>query len=327
MMSPRPNLMPGTSPRSDTGRPASVSTSEPIASGVMRKPWIPMSSWPAARCAAAARLRTAPPMPDRCGPALGSQSSSPSVLTHVVAHAGDVLLLGRPVAGEEVLGQPHRAESEGLHRERTAVGDAGELQAAAAEVDDGAVGQRRRVDRGDVAVERLVARGEHLDVDAGLPLRRGRGNPAGWSRPGSRSSRPRGSARTDRRLARQKRANTDERLDAAVHRLVAQLARGAETLADPDRLVQLVGALPPAAGGVTEHDEPPRVGAEVDHRHLPGLGVQVPGRAGRSPAHVAIIEPGADSSPRSIPLCARRSTSSVENPKPRAARPRPVSGL
>ncbi len=197
---------------------------------------------------------------------------------HVGAHAGEILLLGGPVAREEVLGQPHRAQPERLHRERTAVGDARELQAAAAEIDDGAVGQRRRVDRGDIAVERLVARREHLDVDAGLPL----GSGEELLLVGGVADRAR-CHRVDL-LSRQPVGATEagehgQGLDAAVHRLVAQLPGRLETLADPDRLIQLVGELPPPARAVAEDDESPGVGAEVDDGDLPVLGIQLSGRA------------------------------------------------
>ena len=76
MMSPRPNLIPGTSPRSSTGSAASVWTSSASISRVITNPWTPMSGWPTMRWAAAARLRTAPPIPTIRSPAAGERGQS-----------------------------------------------------------------------------------------------------------------------------------------------------------------------------------------------------------------------------------------------------------
>ena len=86
--------------------------------------------------------------------------------------------------------------------------DLDQLHAAAAELEHDAVGQRRRVDRRDVAVARLVLRGEDLDLEPASPPARGRGTRRGWRRRGSRWWRPRARRIGESPLARQKRANT-----------------------------------------------------------------------------------------------------------------------
>src|SRR2546421_447138 len=79
----------------------------------------------------------------------------------------ELLLLRRPWTGKVLLGQAHGAELEGVKRLRAPAGDLDQLQAAAAELEHGAVGQRRGVDRGDVAVVRLLLLGENVDPQAG----------------------------------------------------------------------------------------------------------------------------------------------------------------
>ena len=79
MMSPRPGLIPGTMPRSSTDIEASSAVRSDSTFGVMRKPWTPRSSEPLAAWAAAARLRTAPPMPTIRVPEEASQSSADTV--------------------------------------------------------------------------------------------------------------------------------------------------------------------------------------------------------------------------------------------------------
>ncbi len=66
-------------------------------------------------------------------------------------------------------------------------------------------------------------------------------------------------------LARQKCANTSERRERPAHRRLAELAAGYQALADAHRLVDLIGAPPPARAR-HEYDQTKGVRAEVDDR-------------------------------------------------------------
>ena len=247
MMSPRPGLIPGTRPRSSTDIEASSVARSDSTLAVMTNPWTPRSSAPWAAWAAAARLRTAPPMPTIRGPDEPSQSSPDTVSCDVVAQLGEVLLLDRAVAGEELLGDADGAEREGDRLVPAAVGDVGELHAAAADVEHHAVGQRGGVDGGDVAVVRLLLRRQRLDRQAGGGLGVGEellavggvADRAGGDDVDVLGAEVVGAAEAGKH---------PEGLQAAPDRLVAELARGGEAGADADRLIQLVGELPPRGG-------------------------------------------------------------------------------
>ena len=162
-----------------------------------------------ARCAAAARLRTAPPVPTSRPPWPASQSARASSRRDVIAQPLQVLLACRAVGvsvGEERFGHAHGADRERDEVALVAVLDLDQLHAAAADVEHDAVGERGAVDRRHVAVMRLLARSR-------APRPRSRSPPAPARRNGSRllASRIALVAKTwtsssARRFARQKRS-------------------------------------------------------------------------------------------------------------------------
>ena len=190
--SPRSGLMPGTSPRSSGVMSAKRSTRSSSALRSSRKPWTPNDGLSAASSAAAPRLRTVPPMPARRAPSRPASGSQPAVgelIGDVRAQRLELLALDL-LAGQEALGHAHGAERPRARVARLAALDVGQLHRAAAEVERDAVGERRRVDRGEVAVARLVLGREHLDVEARALARRLQEAPRGSSRRGSPRSRP-----------------------------------------------------------------------------------------------------------------------------------------
>ena len=184
MRSARSGLMPGTSARSAGVRSASVSTSSSSTGLRSGKPWTPNDGSSSAISAAAARLRT------RAADA--GQRAAVVEPRRVLERLRDVRAQRLQVLGldalavEEALGHAHGAERPRAHVERLAVLDAGELHRAAAEVERHAVGQRRRVDRRQVAVEGLLLGGQDLHVERAP----GAGTRRGWWRRGSPRSRP-----------------------------------------------------------------------------------------------------------------------------------------
>ena len=99
-------------------------------------------------------------------------------------------LLRRLVAvGQEVLGHAHRAQRPGVHLAGMPAANLDELQRAATEVEHDAVGERRRVHRGEVAVVRLLRLREHADAQPGLLAHALEELALVGSRRGSRSSR------------------------------------------------------------------------------------------------------------------------------------------
>ena len=142
--------------------------------------------------------------------------------------------------------------------------DVDELHRAAADVEHHAVRQRRRVDRGEVPVARLLLRGEDAHAQAGRGL--------GAVEELARVRRVADRARRDRvdlvGLEPARAAEVGEDLHrrlGAVHPRLAELAGRGQALADPDGLVDLVGPLPPAVAR-GEDDEAERVRPEVDDR-------------------------------------------------------------
>ena len=145
-----------------------------------------------------------------------------------------------------------------------------ELHAAAADVEHGAVGQRRRVDGGDVAVEGLL-------LAATAPRCRGRsaraparGTPRGWSASRialvatARTSSDAGGA-----------AEVREHVDGPqrpLHGRGLELAGRPHPGPDAHGFVDLVDALPPPPPGGGEHHEPEGVRPEVDDRGAGLLG-------------------------------------------------------
>ena len=130
-------------------------------------------------------------------------------LAHVRAQRLARLLRRRVVLGEEVLGHPHGAQRPRAEPAGVAADDLDELHRAAAEVEHGAVGERRRVDRREVAVVGLLLAAEDADREAGLVAYAIEEDLPGCSRRGSRSSRrpgcSRGRGRSLRRNARRPR--------------------------------------------------------------------------------------------------------------------------
>ena len=206
MMSPRPGLIPGTMPRSATDIEASVGgevgehlgrDDEALHAEIERA----VAAW-----AAAARLRTAPPMPTIRVPAEPEPVQTRHRLSDVVAQAGEILPLDRPVTGQQLLGDAHGPEREGHGLLRAATGTWVSCMDAAADVEHHPVGERGRVDGGDVAVVRLLLRRQGLDGQARRSLGVGQEPlPVGGIADGA------GGDDMDviaRWLARQKRANT-----------------------------------------------------------------------------------------------------------------------
>jgi len=145
-----------------------------------------------------------------------------------------------------------------------AADDLDELQRAAAEVQHGAVGERRGVDGGEVAVAGLLLAGEHAHVELRqrfhareeLRLVGGVADRARRDRLDVGDLEPARGAKVGEHL---------DRLQRPLHRLAPELTGRAEALRDPHRLVDLVGALPPSVGG-REDDQAKRVRAQVDYR-------------------------------------------------------------
>ena len=205
-----------------------------------------------------------PPMPTSRRPARGSHGASSSSVWMTCARSALRAFFGGVLGvGQEVLGHAHGAQRPRAEPAGMAAVDLDELQRAAAEVEHDAVGERRRVDRREVAVVGLL-----LAWPARAPRR-----------PVSRSTRSRNSAwleasrialvatgddvlRADPGRVAEVREDLG-RLERALHRLGPELAGRLEPLADADGEVDLVGALPPAVGG-REDDEAKGVGPEVD---------------------------------------------------------------
>jgi hypothetical protein len=183
-------------------------------------------------------------------------------LRHVVAQRAHVPRLRRVLGGEEPLGHPDRAERPRAHVDRVPVADGRELQRAAAEIQHDAVGQRRGVHRGEVAVPRLLLGGEDLDLEA-APFARGPDEVVVVGGVADRRGRDRPDL-LDAGRAAEVRVHL-ERLERALDPLGLELPGRVEPLPDPDGLVDLVRPLPPAVG-VREDDEAERVRAEVDDR-------------------------------------------------------------
>ena len=83
------------------------------------------------------------------------------LLGDVRAQRLELLSRRRLAVGQEALAHPHRAERPRAELRRQPPGDADELQRAAAEVEHRAVGERRRVDGGEVAVVGLLLGAQH----------------------------------------------------------------------------------------------------------------------------------------------------------------------
>ncbi len=174
-------------------------------------------------------------------------------LAHTRAHLVQLLLCSGLIVRQEFLGEPHRAQWERIHLERLALGDLCQLEAPAAEVEHHAVGEGRRVDRGDVAEVRLVASGQDLDLQPGRLL----GEPHELGPVGGLADRARG--HRDNILLFEAAGAAEvlkhrQGFQPTFDRLVAEPPGSAQPGSDPNRLVQLVDVLPPLlAVGVDDH--------------------------------------------------------------------------
>ncbi len=204
-----------------------------------------------------------------------------------------------PSSGQELLGHPHGAERERRQLVRAPVGDVDELHAAAAELEHDPVGQRRGVDRGDVAVPGLVLGRQDLDRRGRSARVRARGTRRGSTRRGSRSWRSRARRRRASPLATQKRSNT-----ASVSS-PRSIASSAEPAGAP-RARRRSGPSHTARRSASTTRGPPASYVNTTSRHeFEPRSITAtcrfpssvrPGCARRSPAHGCIIAPGADGS-------------------------------
>ena len=176
----------------------------------------------------------------------------------------ELLLIRRSATRQEALGHTHRADPPRARLLRDALAHTNQLQRAAAEIQHAAFPQCCRVDRRQVAITGLSRAAEHADRQARL-LARGRQEVLGVLSVADRAGRkgidcvrpqPAGSAEVREHVERRHRP---------AHRLLAEPARRAQSLADAHRLVDLIAALPPVFPG-REDDEPKRVRAQIDDR-------------------------------------------------------------
>ena len=155
-------------PRSATGRSARRSIRSCSASRVTVTPWTVKSGMSAARWAALARLRTAPPTPTSVRPCAAGSATQPADSSFFSTCArsaltclGEVFLPSRKRSVMRTA--PIRHE-----RARSPAGPRrGELHRAAADVERQPVGQRRRVHGGEVAVAGLLLALQHVDLEPG----------------------------------------------------------------------------------------------------------------------------------------------------------------
>ena len=260
----------------------------------MTIPWTPLEGSPAARWAAAARLRTVPPMPTRRPPA-----ASPSVSQPALCELGGTwsrsssscLRLAGPLGGRKrslMRTVPSRQDPDSRARRSATRTSCIEPPP---EVQHAAVGERRRVDRREVAVAGLLLAAEHADRQP-RALARPRQEVLGVVRVADRAG-GNGVDRVGVQPARAAEVAEDvERRERTLHRSRSEASAGHQPLADAHGLIDLVGALPPALAG-HEDDQPEGVGSEVDDREpLPGLQSAVAG-IGRSGLHRTSVLAGA----------------------------------
>ena len=254
-MSARAGLMPGTPPRSAAGSAASARPARRARRARSRSPGRRTTAARRARCAAGGEVADGAAdarRGARRAPAPQPGGAPRARRATCVAQRLDCLALAGSSPGRKrsvMRTAPSRQEPSSLRR---AALDARRAAAAAAEVEHGAVAQRRRVDRGEVAVARLLLAREHPDLEA-RALRAARGTPRGC-RVADRAGRDR-VARPSSPVARQKWAKTRASRARAPSRSSPSAPVSSIARADAHRLVDLVGALPPAAsrrlGGVT----------------------------------------------------------------------------
>ena len=207
-------------------------------------------------------------MPTSRPPAPASHGAAASCSRTAARARFELLARDGARAGEELLGHAHRAERPRGRRLRLPARHLRELEAAAAEVEHDAVGQRRRVDRGDVAQPRLLLGRQHRDRQAGALLRQ-REQVGAVVGVADRAGRHRVDGLGGRRRGRAGSARTSRAPPARAPSRGLERAGAAEAFRDPHRLLQLPDAAPGRAGEVGVDDEPPGVRAEVDDRGHP----------------------------------------------------------
>ena len=141
--SARAGLIPGTLARSRAGSSASRAISSSSASRSTTIPWTPIDGSPAARWAAAARLRTVPPRPDQAtaspAPSPSSQLASDSSAATWRRSSSSCLRFGGAVDREVALAHQHGADPPGAALAGQPVLDPQQLQRAAAEIEHAAL--------------------------------------------------------------------------------------------------------------------------------------------------------------------------------------------
>ena len=132
-----------------------------------------------------------------------------------------------------------------------------ELHRSAAEIEHEAVAERRRVDRGEIAVTRLSTAAEdadrHAEVAARVLEKRLAVVRVADGARGQSIDLPLGKP-----VRPQEMGEHVERRKRALHGPIAEPSATGQALADADGLIDLIGALPPALAG-HEHDQPERV--------------------------------------------------------------------
>ena len=211
-------------------------TSSSSASRSITIPWTPLEGSPAARWAAAARLRTVPPIPTSRrppAPAAARQPAAPARARCATCSrsSSSCLRLAGPFGGRKrslISTVPTRQDP---HSRGEAPAHAHELQRAAAEVEHAAVAERGRVDRREVAVAGLLLAAEHADRQPEALARALEEAPRRSRRRGSRSSRPR---RPPRRRGRS-RGRSGRTRRASRARAPSAPRRGSRSRAAPRR--------------------------------------------------------------------------------------------
>ena len=176
-MSARPDLMPGSA-RCAGGSSASAAISR-FSSPQLEARALDRPAGAPWRCSAAvARLRTAPPIPTRCGPVYAIHAASASCSRTVARTRLSALRRTGPEAGSSrSLTRTAPSGHEPVTAGRRPL-DADQLQRRRRRCRARAVGQRGRVDRRQVAVAGLFLDRQHPHAEAGRIVRRGRAGPA-----------------------------------------------------------------------------------------------------------------------------------------------------
>ena len=249
--SARAGLMPGTLARSAAGSGASRSISSSSAARSITIPCTPLDGRPAARWAAAARFRTVPPNPTsaRAGrrSPLGEPRRACAARRPTCSRSSSQApALGGPLPGRKrsVMRTVPRRQEPMSQRER----DPRRARAASSRPRDPARSRRAASSSSRPRDSRSAPPRSRLSTLIGRPerSRAARGSSRRSRRRGSRSWRPRRSRSPARPLALQKCANTSSVVERPLASAPRRARPSAQALADAHRLVDLIGALPPA---------------------------------------------------------------------------------